>query len=189
MKCVALTMLEQAAPERSEERDAIDRRWTALLGQCGLDPIFLPNDAEAARRLLEALPLSGAVLTGGGRANGAWAQSTARDRVEREIEAWSAAHRLPIMGVCRGMQALLAWEGLAPVRLEGHVRARHRLDVDSRIVNSYHEYGFQNGVDPYRVRAHAEDGSIDGSRMPIAGAWASCGTPNGSSPSQRRMSA
>ena len=161
MKLVAVTMLEQSVQDRGEERDVIDRRWAALLERCGLRPVFLPNILEAARGLLNSLPLVGAILTGGGRANGSWTTPSPRDLVELEIEACSAAGCFPILGVCRGMQALLAWEGIQPLPLSGHVRMRHRLDVGERTVNSYHEFGFRDDVGQYSVHARAEDGAIE----------------------------
>lgn len=161
MKLVAVTMLEQSMPDRREERDAIDRRWAALLERCGLWPIFLPNVPEAARGLLCSLPLSGAILTGGGTANGSWTTPSPRDLVELEIEACSAARRFPILGVCRGMQALMAWDGIQPSAVSGHVGMPHRLDIGERTVNSYHEFGFRGDVGEYTVRARAADGTIE----------------------------
>jgi gamma-glutamyl-gamma-aminobutyrate hydrolase PuuD len=162
VKLIALTLLEDAALDRGEQRDALDRRWPALLRRCGASPLLLPNDSAAARDLLEALPVSGAILTGGGTARGDCTSPSPRDLVERELLAWSLARKKPLLGVCRGMQALLAWEGVMPVRLQGHVRTRHTVDDgDGRIVNSYHDYGFVGDLRPYDVRACAPDDSIE----------------------------
>jgi N5-(cytidine 5'-diphosphoramidyl)-L-glutamine hydrolase len=162
VKLIALTLLEDAALDRGEQRDALDQRWTALLRRCGAHPLLLPNDSAVARDLLEVLPVAGALLTGGGTARRDWASPSSRDLVERELLAWSLARKKPLLGVCRGMQALLAWEGVMPRCLKGHVRTRHTLDGDDgRIVNSYHDYGFVGDLPPYDVRARAPDGSIE----------------------------
>jgi N5-(cytidine 5'-diphosphoramidyl)-L-glutamine hydrolase len=162
MRLIALTMLEQDVPQRGEQRDALDQRWTALLHRCGASPLLLPNNAEAAGPLLNTLPVAGVLLTGGGTPHNGIAPPSARDLVEQTVLAWSLAQAKPLLGVCRGMQTMLASDGVAPVPLHGHVRTRHGLDTDQhRMVNSYHDYGFIKNSPMYDIRARAPDGSIE----------------------------
>jgi len=60
------------------------------------------------------------------------------------------------------MQVMLTRAGGALERLAGHV-GEHMINMQEqrRRVNSYHEYGFREAPDGYRVLALADDGVIE----------------------------
>lgn len=163
MNLVAMTMLRQHEPSRDEWRDAIDVRWTAFLARCGLQPLYVPNDAAAALRLLECTDPAGVLLTGGGHCAALSGDQDARDRTEAAALEWAAARGKPVLGVCRGMQVLLARAGAPLERVHDHVGCRHTVDgaLGSRRVNSFHEYGFRTAPAAYAVQALSGDGVIE----------------------------
>ncbi|MEH6696363.1 MAG: gamma-glutamyl-gamma-aminobutyrate hydrolase family protein [Hyphomonas sp.] len=143
--------------------DAIERSWFEFLSLCGVVPVFLPNDVNAASALLRRCEPSGVILSGGGEIFEISGEETSRDSVERFVVRWAEENSKPILGVCRGMQKLLAMEGVVSVPVGGHIATRHRIfgpDVD-REVNSFHRFGAKGKVGRYRVRAEAADGVVE----------------------------
>lgn len=160
---VAVTMLQVHDAARDEWRDAIDVRWTRFLARCGLQPLYLPNAAAVAARLLDAVRPAGVVLTGGGSCSALSGKVDARDDTETVALSWADACGRPVVGVCRGMQVMLSRAGAALAPVVGHVGRAHEVLVDgvSRSVNSYHEYGFTTVPEGYAVQARAEDGVLE----------------------------
>jgi gamma-glutamyl-gamma-aminobutyrate hydrolase PuuD len=143
--------------------DGVDRRWFAFLSLCGLIPIMLPNNIGTAQETLRCCDISGLILTGGDDISEISGAFTERDAVEELAISWAESTSVPILGVCRGMQKLLAIEGANLCSVEGHVATRHHVAGDGvdRQVNSYHHYGVRGRAGRYKVRAESEDGIIE----------------------------
>lgn len=172
MKLVALT--QRVALERGERRDALDRRWVSFCAAAGLLPLPLPNDARAARALLGAARPVGAILTGGGDLADYGGDTPERDAVEAALFAWAAAGRRPLLGVCRGAQALLHRYETPLVRVEGHIGTRHRVTWRGgvRRVNSWHGWGARSLAAPLEALALSPDGGVEAFRhrsLPVVG--------------------
>src|SRR6516225_2375851 len=124
---VALTMLVDRVKYRDEERDGLDRRWLSFLATCGLRSLPLPNCPASVEEILRRSIPDAIVLTGGGNVAAVSGKLEMRDQVETFLLRWAAEHGKPVIGVCRGMQAILAAAGAKIVRVSGHVRNHHRL--------------------------------------------------------------
>jgi putative glutamine amidotransferase len=93
-------------------------------------------------------------------------QSPERDATERDLLSWAEDHRIPVLGICRGLQMIAVWSGIKLIEIEGHVRTRHQLSIqDAEIlpayVNSFHNWGLESLPQSFRVLARAEDNSIE----------------------------
>lgn len=162
MNLVAITALRLFDRDRDEWRTAIDERWFDFFRACRLLPLILPNDAEAATALLEQLRPVGLVLSGGGECAALSGHIDARDRTEQAALAWAERRGKPVLGVCRGMQVLLAQAGGSLEPVPDHVRVRHAIGTPAgrREVNSYHGYGCRHAAD-FDVRGRADDGTVE----------------------------
>ncbi|WP_198346958.1 gamma-glutamyl-gamma-aminobutyrate hydrolase family protein [Burkholderia ubonensis] len=149
-------------PDRDEWRDALDQRWATLLADCELTPLMLPNHPAAAAALLKAFSPLGAILTGGGDCRAISGRSDPRDETERVVLDWATCGNRPILGVCRGMQVLLADSGASLDVVNSHVGSRHRIRSleSARWVNSYHAYAARTAP-AYQVMARSEDGIVE----------------------------
>lgn len=125
------------------------------------------------------LTLDGFLLTGGNdlaMLPGAAEPAPERDHLETAIVGYAKEHRLPILGVCRGMQHLVSLYGGQLTRIEGHVARRHAVDwipplpfgadapkpeLSQR--NSFHRFGVtRSGLPPgFHAWAVASDGTIE----------------------------
>lgn len=133
---IGITQRSLPPNEHGESRDALDVRWPRFLGACGITPVPLPNAPDLALGIAITVGVQGIVLSGGDNLG----VYPARDETENALLDWALAARVPLLGVCRGMQLLVHALGgtLAPV--DGHVATRHKVRTQDgvREVNSYH---------------------------------------------------
>lgn len=152
MKAILTTQRADLIPAYGERRDALDQRWTAFLRETGALPVPCPNDPDAAEALLARIQPEGILLTGGNSPLAYGGDAPERDAVDRLLIAWAENRRLPLIGVCRGMQSLILYFGGALQPVENHRATRHLLTGEpSREVNSYHTLA---------ARALPEDGPL-----------------------------
>ena len=116
-----------ADPERARAKNA---RYVEQVRGAGGEPIVLDETSSPEQRAGAFSQMDGLLLTGGGDLDpalynqpiaGAVNIDPARD--ELELAAWRSAHRrrLPVLGICRGFQAINVFEGGSLVQhLEGH---------------------------------------------------------------------
>jgi gamma-glutamyl-gamma-aminobutyrate hydrolase PuuD len=172
---IGLTQRVITAPRTHERRDSLDQRWTSVMTQLGFVPIPLPNLLDNVEEYLDNLGLDGVILTGGDDIReyaAKHADTPERDRLEHALIEYCVAQDLPMVGVCRGLQALVNHFGgkLRPV--QDHVAIRHRVRIDDAFVpgvdrppevNSFHNFGLMENDLPigFRPTAWAEDSTVE----------------------------
>jgi len=177
--------------DRGERRDALDQAWTSLLATVGAVCIPVPNGAESVTAFIKAVSPEALVLSGGGNLSPTMRQHSGapatvpadlddvareRDETERALLIAAEAGGWPVLGVCRGMQALIAYHGGSLTALTGHAGTRHAIyngfsglgDVlrGEQVVNSFHDLGVMPEGLPSDMEAlsHAPDGSVEAVR-------------------------
>lgn len=166
MKKVAITQRVSIVPAYGERRDCLDQRWTNFLAACGLLPVLLPNVIEAALSLCDEVEIAGLVLTGGNDLVEFGGDAPERDAVESTLLDLAERRKLPILGVCRGMQVIQRHFGVGLTPVQGHVASQQviRIDGQPKEVNSYHRFGAFRSGPPLDVWAIAEDGVVEAVR-------------------------
>jgi len=159
---VALTQRVELVPSYGERRDSLDQRWSAFLDCCGMVPLAVPNNADLLPRLMQSIPVSGVVLTGGGDLAAYGGAAPERDRTEEALLRAALERNLPVIGVCRGMQAIQHFFGVRLFAVTGHVAPEQTVVIDGKreTVNSFHNYGASASVPDLEVWATADDGVI-----------------------------
>lgn len=172
---IGLTQRVISLPEVQETRDSLDQRWANLLSDLGITPIPIPNMIGNVDDYIDRLELDGVILTGGGDILEYAAEGAAtpeRDRVEHALIDYCDSQRKPLLGVCRGLQALVNhYDGkLTPI--QDHVAARHEIEfIESlsitaeqpRTVNSFHDFGVLKSDLPVNLNlvAQASDSTVE----------------------------
>jgi putative glutamine amidotransferase len=176
---VAVSTRVDCIASRGEERDAIDQRLIQWLAESGFVAVLIPNvlaeypenssthkDRDRIQHMLNRLKPRGVILSGGNDIG----DVPKRDATERCLLAWAETNRVPLLGICRGMQMMAIWAGAGLKRVNGHVGSRHLLSGVSAkeewpaYANSYHEWAIDGCPDNFEVVAKAEDGCIEAIR-------------------------
>ena len=161
----------QSEPDVAARKDAL---YAAAVARHGADPIVLDATASAGARAKAFASMDGLLLSGGADLDPALygqavdgAIGIEPDRDTLEAEAWSAAiaRSVPILGLCRGLQAINVFSGGTLLQhVDGHAgaawghgaAATHPLRVEPGsalagfvgadrplLVNSYHHQGIR----------------------------------------------
>jgi putative glutamine amidotransferase len=168
---VAVSQRVDVWADRGERRDAIDQRLTAFLLAADLLPLLVPNGLESPARFaawIQAARPHGIVLSGGNDIG----EHPERDLTEGRLLEHGRERRLPVLGICRGMQMMAVHAGGRLKAVNGHVRARHRLQASGfpDDVNSFHRFSIDGCPPGYVVTARAEDGTVEAIRHEVL-AW------------------
>ena len=192
---IGITQRVVDVEDYAETRDCLDQAWTVFLGRLPVVSVPLPNRLADVVGYCTELDLKGFILTGGNDLSldvyepgpARRGVSSDRDATETAILDHAVAHRLPVLGVCRGLQVLQAYFGGRLVGVsdrgpDGHVATTHHISIvggernaDRLVVNSYHNYGIAHGtlaapLQPLAICSH--DGTVEAARhpeLPIAG--------------------
>lgn len=175
------------------ERISLNVRYVAALEAAGLVPLALPMTLPPERAAAALAVVAGVVLSGGEDVEPARYGTAphpklgtidpARDAAELAIIAAARSRRLPIFGICRGLQILnVAWGGTLYQDLgserpgpidhehgaEGHaVRTapgslmERALGGEAGRVNTKHHQAIRDLAPGLRATAWAEDGVIE----------------------------
>lgn len=191
---IAVSMRVTEPSADAEVRDALSHDWLRFLDRFHVTPVLVPNSWADPGARLRQMEVSGLLLTNGNdvglqpdeRWAGSESVSEARDRTEQALLAWAVERRMPVLGVCRGMQLINTYFGGTLVRDlaarangEAHVAAEHRLTivdpeyrrrlgVEACATNSFHNHGVtQNTLAPgLRAMALSEAGVVEGCYHP-----------------------
>ncbi|WP_243544278.1 gamma-glutamyl-gamma-aminobutyrate hydrolase family protein [Pseudodesulfovibrio tunisiensis] len=167
---IAMTQQVQVVPARNEVRDCLDAAWTEFLDACGFDLIPVPTRVANCEAFLERVGADGIVLSGGGGFFSLEPENASpeREALEARMIAFALRKNIPLLGVCRGMQALVLHFGGELARVPGHVGVMHSVSVLSGLpgherVNSFHDFGIPVRMLPDSLTplALADDGTVE----------------------------
>jgi gamma-glutamyl-gamma-aminobutyrate hydrolase PuuD len=162
---VGLTLRITDAETYAEPRDSISHDWIRCLDAWAMDPVLIPNAVSDPARYLANAKLDLLILTGGDSIGA----TPLRDRTETILSKTATEIRLPVLGVCRGMQLMCEIAGGQTQEIEGHVANAHEVRIGEPLqqlygkvctVNSYHNIGVHRDRlgDGYLLAAEDREG-------------------------------
>lgn len=163
---VGLTMRLDPTPH-GEWRNALDAHWAEMLSALGFVPVLLPNRGMAAADVIDAYGLGAIILTGGNDVlPDCETYSADRQHFESALMAVAAARKMPVIGICRGLQMMNLYCGGTVAMVPGHVRVDHDVNWNGVAyrVNSYHNFGVAVLGNDLTATATAPDGTVEGVR-------------------------
>ena len=160
MKNIGFSQRIDILRERNEIRESLDieliKIFSTLNYSCNIISSF--NTKEALKSILKNCDFF--VLTGGNNIG----EHPLRDQLEKEILTHSKIYKKPVLGICRGMEFMLDYEGFKIKEISGHVRTKHFINFCNGItksiyVNSFHKYGIdvKNISYPFKLIATSSD--------------------------------
>lgn len=163
-------MRVESFSSHGELRDCLDQALVRFLLYCGCHPVLLPNFScnhpDTLRSLINvkqyvaSLGLAGFVLSGGNDIG----SCLDRDATEKLILQFAKEKRMPVLGICRGMQMIASFCGGRLGPCKGHVKTRHTIKTIEGYhleVNSFHNYVVLDPGAELKVSARSRDGCIE----------------------------
>lgn len=156
MKRIAVTQRVDMISSHEERRDALDQRWIPFLQTINLLPILVPNNIPYVQQLIEDKSIDGILLTGGNSLVKYGGDAPERDEIEKLLIGFAYSKKIPLLGVCRGMQMIQDYFNNSLCEVAGHVATRHSLVVEeglriSNVVNRYKDVNSFNNYGAYKV--------------------------------------
>ena len=163
MKKIIISQRLEKVGKFYELRDNLDIRLSNFIENLGYVPILLPNKIVNLKKFIKEISPKGIILSGGGDP----LKKDIRYKIENQLIKISIKNKIPIIGLCRGAQALNLYFGGKIIKVKKHVRKNHRLfgplvNNIKVIVNSYHDYGFDKNLlgNKLKVLAYSSDNII-----------------------------
>lgn len=146
MKNVALTMRADFFGKYNEERNSIDPRWYEFLRQFKCRIILIPNDLFLVKSILNFYKIDLIILSGGGNP---LKPENVGDKKRLDIEKFlleqSILLTIPVIGICRGAQSIICYQGGDLIPSSLHVNTKHKVYFEFKnsfniTVNSFHNF-------------------------------------------------
>ena len=130
-----------------EKRYSLSHDWVEFLESINIIPILIPNSISNVDDYLKNLHLDGLILSGGDNIG----DDKKRDDTETKIIKFGIMNKLPIFGVCRGMQIINNFFNgtIEKTSSMNHVNNSHSIQIhnenfirfldNSITVNSFHQ--------------------------------------------------
>lgn len=143
---IGISLRVVTAQNYDEKRDALSQDWPIFLEKLNLNPIFIPNSLSNVRSYLTDMHIDGLILSGGDNLG----DYPERDKTEKELLDYAVQNKIPVLGVCRGMQIINDYFGgsIEQSQNSQHIRKNHPVEItnanflyfnsDSISVNSFH---------------------------------------------------
>lgn len=90
------------APNYNENRDSLSHDWILFFEKLNFIPVFIPNKLVNVSEFLDEMNVDGLILSGGDNIG----DFPERDSTEKAIIDYGIKKKLPLFGVCRGMQII-----------------------------------------------------------------------------------
>ncbi len=149
-----------------ELRAQIDIRLINFISKCGYVPVPIPyynlpkkNSLKKLSIWLNSIKLSGIVLSGGEDMG----KYKLRDNSEKYLINYSIKKKIPIFGICRGMQVIGSYFKVRLKPVKNHVNTLHTIYSNKKrfSVNSYHNFSLKKCPRDFSIEFKSLDGNIE----------------------------
>ncbi|MDC1139762.1 gamma-glutamyl-gamma-aminobutyrate hydrolase family protein [Candidatus Pelagibacter sp.] len=129
----------------NEKRNNLDVRFLEIFEKLNMIPILIPNNTTLSKKIIKNVKVSGIILSPGGDA----LKKDIRYDTEILLLNYAKKNDIPLLGICRGAQAINIYFGGKIKVIQNHVRKKHILKSDltnkkNIKTNCYHDYGIKS---------------------------------------------
>ena len=117
-----------------EKRDSLSHDWIVFFNKLNFSPILIPNKIQNLDSFLNEIKINGIILSGGDNIG----NFPERDSTEKKLIEYCVEKKLPVFGVCRGMQIVNDFFGgnYEVHSLQNHVNTHHDISLTDKKFNS-----------------------------------------------------
>lgn len=181
--------LKTGEDQRGRACDILEHNYIRYFERLGATLLMIPNPTNRITTYLDRLPIEGIIISGGGDINrGSYPRRgksvsfcSQREALEEEMIKIATERRIPLLGICRGVQLINVHFG-GNIVPSPHPIGDHQvlfLEKEEELgkratVNSFHHWSIRKETQSIELKAFAvaEDGTIEGlyhPSFPIAG--------------------
>jgi gamma-glutamyl-gamma-aminobutyrate hydrolase PuuD len=161
LKLILISQRVDQIFNRNETRDSVDQKLVEFICNAGFFPVTIPNSLISSniyKAWISRINPDGILLSGGNSIG----ENEKRDLTEFFLIDYAKERKIPLLGICRGMQILAKYSGAKLKSVDNHVNTRHNLQGQiSCKVNSFHNYSIINAPKNFTILAKSEDGEIE----------------------------
>lgn len=146
---------------KKELRFCIDTKLIEWVSNLGFKCLLVP-DLNTLNFFIKqnTLKIKGILLSGGNNID----KSSLRYKIEKRLVDISKNKKIPLLGICHGLQFLNFLERGTLKKIKNHVGVAHKIKSKSNYplkVNSYHEYGINKLGKNFEIIASSYDNQIE----------------------------
>ncbi len=171
MKTIIISQRVEYFEGVNEKRDCVDQNLISFFLEAGMIVYPIPNilfDVNSENKKFEILDKwfynispDGIILSGGESIG----TDNMRDLTELRLLDLAFKNKLPLLGICRGMQIMSTWLGAKLHAVKGHCSSSHEIKGEYNcIVNSYHNFSLESCPENCIITAVSGDGEIEAIR-------------------------
>ena len=150
--------------KRNETRSSLDNRMLKWIRAIGYQPYLLPSIKSIDLNIiLRGVNIQGFIISGGNYIK----KNSPRYEIERKLLNYSIKKKIPVLGICRGMQMMSDFEGGKLKPIHNHVRVIHNIickfksDKYPKKVNSFHNFTIKKLSPNFNIICTCTKGSIE----------------------------
>ncbi len=160
-KFILISMRQDYFYNGKELRFCIDTKLIDWVSSLGFQP-FLISDIKTLNFLLKQnkLKIRGILLSGGNDIN----KDSLRYKIEKRLIDISKNKKIPLLGICHGLQFINFIEKGTLKKIKNHVGVNHKIKSNSNYplkVNSFHENGIKKLGRNFEIIAYSYDNQIE----------------------------
>ncbi len=161
-KFILISMRQDYFYNKKELRFCIDTKLINWVLKLGFKPLLV-SDTKTLNFFLKEddFKIKGILLSGGNNIN----KKSLRYKIEKRLIEISKSKKIPLLGICHGMQFMNVLEGGSLKKIKNHVRINHKIkskyDYPLK-VNSFHDYGINKLGKNFEIIAYSKDNQIEG---------------------------
>ena len=145
--------------------DFLDHYWLDYFSKKNYNFLLIPNSLSLAKKKLNEIKDNDLIiLPGGSDLFESNKISKTRLNIEKNLINISLRKKIPLLGICRGMQLLNIFFGGKINKVKNHMKKKNKIFFEenffpkkSLIVNCYHNYGIKNKFKSKKFKTIATD--------------------------------